>query len=336
MKNINNMDVTNEINILFKPLKYNKTTKYSTNLYKKLQYKEHIIKFDYNFTYNNFEPCVPPRILNIKLCFFTFLQNEIEDPTSITLDTIILYEYKDGKYKILNDSDEFNKDDFAQNDDIVLYYNFNENRINIRIEFFSHKIDHFYFNLSEMCSIFMMKYLIYLKLKNIEAINHYKNLKIKTDSSQSKINDIDDEGNSINIKNTKSEIVSNNNTFYNYLIKLYELENVIKLYGNGIINNTYQGYNNKNETNRIFENKTSLLHVLNYYLSFSSPRSNFSDKESMSNNSYDLNNNNNLQIKEAKEINISINKNKISIFTNTSEYTLSFIMTECIKDKIIL
>ena len=336
MKNINNMDETNEINILFKPLKYNETIKYSTNLYKKLQYKEHVIKFDYNFTYNNFEPGNPPRILNIKLCFFTFLQNEIEDPTSITLDSIILYGYKDEKYKILNDSDEFNKDEYSHNDDIVLYYNFNENRINIRIEFFSHKIDHFYFNLSEMSSIFMMKYLIYLKLKNIEAINHYKNLKIKTDCSQSKINDIDDEGNSINIKNTKSEIVSNNNKFYNYLIKLYELENVIKLYGNGIINNTYQGYNNKNETNRIFENKTSLLHVLNYYLSFSSPRSNFSDKENMSNNNNDINNNNNLQIKEAKEINISINKNKISIFTNTSEYTLSFIMTECRKDKIIL
>ena len=193
MKNINNMDETNEINILFKPLTYNKNTKNSANLNKKSYNKEHLINFDYNFTYSNFEPSDPPRILNIKLCFFSFLQNKSQDPTSITLDSIILYGYKDGKYKILNDSDEFNKDEYAQYNNVVLYYNFNENRINIRIELFSHKIDHFYFNLSEMCSIFMLKYLIYLKLKNIEAINHYKNLKIKVDFSQSKINDIDDE-----------------------------------------------------------------------------------------------------------------------------------------------
>ena len=51
MKNINNMDETNEINILFKPLSYNKDTTTSANLYKRAYYKEHLIKFDYNFTY---------------------------------------------------------------------------------------------------------------------------------------------------------------------------------------------------------------------------------------------------------------------------------------------
>ena len=82
---------------------------------------------------------------------------------SISLDSITFYEYKDNKYNLLNDSEEFEEN--IDNNDNVIYYNINENKINIRIEFFSHKIDHFFFNLSEMCSIFMLKYLIYLKLK---------------------------------------------------------------------------------------------------------------------------------------------------------------------------
>lgn len=314
------MEEKNEIQILFKPLKYNKLQKNLLDSNNKLKYKEYNVPFDCNLIYNNLESCFPPRILNIKLCFFSFLQKESKDDNviSVSLDSIILYECINNKYNLLNDSDIFNEKDYKQNKDKIIYYNFNENKVNIRIEFFSNKIDHFYFNLSEMSSLFMIKYLIYLKLKNIEANNHYKTLTINNDNEKDNtINEI------------KKEIIYTSNTNYKYLIKLNEIENVIKLYGNGIINNTYQGYNNKNETNRFFINNTLLLTVLNYYLSFSTSRLNNSsernDKKSM-----------NLLMKESKEIIINIIDNNISIFNNCSEYTLSFIMTECKKDKLIL
>lgn len=291
------MDENEGIKIIFKPLQYYKNADRDLN--------DYTILFNTNNIYNNLESCFPPRILNIKLCFFSFIQQENkEDNFSISLDSITFYEYKDNKYNLLNDSEEFEEN--IDNNDNVIYYNINENKINIRIEFFSHKIDHFFFNLSEMCSIFMLKYLIYLKLKNIEAINNYKELTING------------EPNNNNNKKTEEEIISNNHTDCKYLIKIKEIENVIKLYGNGIIDNKYQGYNTKDETNRNFQNNTLLLNALNYYLSFS--RNNY--KKNL--------------IKESKEINIIINKDKISISNNNSEYTLCFIMSECKKDKLVL
>ena len=303
------------IKILFKPLKFRNKfcfTKKNNNNNVKLKNKDYTIIFNTNYIYNNLESCFPPKILNIKLCFFSFLQKEKnEEYNCISLDSIILYEYIDNKYNILNDSDEFEENFKEEN---VIFYNFNENKINIRIEFFSNKIDYFYFNLSEMCSIYLLKYLIYLKLKNIEELNQYKTLTIENEQNKKD-------------NNTELEIISNINTNYNNIIQINEIENVIKLYGNGIFNNNYQIYNNKNETNRNFTNNTLLLNVLNYYLSFSQ-KDNIKEKNNISKlNAY---------VKKSKEININVNKDKITIFNNSSEYTLNFIMTEYKKDKIVL
>ena len=295
------MDEKEGTKIIFKPLQYNKNAFNSKSL--KSSLNDYIILFNTNNIYNYLESCFPPRILNIKLCFYSFLQKENkENNLSVSLDCITFYEYKDNHYILLNDSDEFEEE--IDNNENIIYYNFNQNKINIRIDFFSYKIDHFFFNLSEMCSIFMLKYLIYLKLKNIEAINNYKALTIKEEQNN-------------NDEKEEEKIISNNHTDNNYLIKINEIENVIKLYGNGIISNKYQGYKSKDETNRNFLNNTLLLNALNYYLSFSRK------------------NNNNL-IKKSKQINININKDIISILNNNSKYTLSFIMTECKKDKIVL
>ena len=309
------MKINEETKIIFKPLIYNKMHKEHQFSKANPNSKEYIVKFNRHFTYNNLEPCIPPRYLHIKLSFFTFLQKENKNGNfSISLDSIILYEFKDNKYKLINDSEEYN----SNNKNKQIYYNFNENRINIRVEFFSHKIDHFYFSLSEMCSIFLIKYLIYLKLKNIEEINHFKTIEIE---NEEKKNNID-----ANNNNNEKTIISNNNTYSKFIIKIKEIEKTIKLYGNGIINNSYQRYNNKNETNRNFIDDTILLNVLNYYLSFS--KNNNSNQENK-NYSYKI-----FSIQKAKEI--SITKNKMAIFNNNSEYTLSFIMTECKKDKLIL
>ena len=308
------MNENGAIKILFKPLKFKNKFDYikNNNNNIKLNNKDYIIMFNTNYIYNNLESCFPSKILNIKLCFFSFLQKEKNlDNNCISLDSIILYEYINNKYNLLNDSDEFEENINKEN---VIFYNFNENKINIRIEFFSNKIDYFYFNLSEMCSIYMLKYLIYLKSKNIEALNYYKTLTIESEENKK-------------VNNDDLEIISNINKSYNYLIKIKEIEKVIKLYGNGIFNNNYQIYNNKNETNRNFANNTLLVNALNYYLS--SSQKNISNEK---NNITNLN----LYIKKSKEINININKDKISIFNKSSEYTLNFIMTEYKKDKLIL
>ena len=308
------MNENGTIKILFKPLKFKNKFDYikNNNNNIKLNNKDYIIMFNTNYIYNNLESCFPSKILNIKLCFFSFLQKEKNlDNNCISLDSIILYEYINNKYNLLNDSDEFEENINKEN---VIFYNFNENKINIRIEFFSNKIDYFYFNLSEMCSIYMLKYLIYLKSKNIEALNYYKTLTIETEENKK-------------VNNDDLEIISNINKSYNYLITIKEIEKVIKLYGNGIFTKNYEIYNNKNETNRNFANNTLLVNALNYYLS--SSQKNISNEK---NNITNLN----LYIKKSKEINININKDKISIFNKSSEYTLNFIMTEYKKDKLIL
>ena len=321
------MDEKNEIiKFIFKPLQYNKSLNNSTDSKNNIYYKDYTISFNNNKIYDYLESCNPPRIINIKLCFFSYLQNENKDNAfPISLDSVILYAFIDNKYTLLNDCDIYNEI-IDEDKDNVIYYNFNENKINIKIEFFSNSIDNFYFNLSEMCSIFMIKYLIYLKLKNIEAINNYKTLSIKKEPSK-----IDTKKYNNNEQQVYETIINDNNnkSFYNRLIKINEIENVIKLYGNGIINREYKKYNNKNETNRNFFDNTLLLNVLNYYLSFSRNCYNNNDENSDSNNSNNI-------IKKSREVNININANKIRIFNNTSEYTLSFIMTECKKDKLIL
>ena len=321
------MDEKNEIiKLIFKPLQYNKSLNNSTDSKNNIYYKDYTISFNNNKIYDYLESCNPPRIINIKLCFFSYLQNENKDNAfPISLDSVILYAFIDNKYTLLNDCDIYNEI-IDEDKDNVIYYNFNENKINIKIEFFSNSIDNFYFNLSEMCSIFMIKYLIYLKLKNIEAINNYKTLSIKKEPSK-----IDTKKYNNNEQQVYETIINDNNnkSFYNRLIKINEIENVIKLYGNGIINREYKKYNNKNETNRNFFDNTLLLNVLNYYLSFSRNCYNNNDENSDSNNSNNI-------IKKSREVNININANKIRIFNNTSEYTLSFIMTECKKDKLIL
>ena len=321
------MDEKNEIiKFIFKPLQYNKSLNNSTDSKNNIYYKDYTISFNNNKIYDYLESCNPPRIINIKLCFFSYLQNENKDNSfPISLDSVILYAFIDNKYTLLNDCDIYNEI-IDEDKDNVIYYNFNENKINIKIEFFSNSIDNFYFNLSEMCSIFMIKYLIYLKLKNIEAINNYKTLSIKKEPSK-----IDTKKYNNNEQQVYETIINDNNnkSFYNHLIKINEIENVIKLYGNGIINREYKKYNNKNETNRNFFDNTLLLNVLNYYLSFSRNCYNNNDENSDSNNSNNI-------IKKSREVNININANKIRIFNNTSEYTLSFIMTECKKDKLIL
>ena len=313
------MDEFKEINIRFKPLQYKQKLNYDI-LGKKFNYKDFIVIYKSNNIYNYLESSYPPRILNIKLSFFSYIQKENqENDCCISLDSIILYENKDNNFKLLNDSEEFI---FEADKENVIYYNFNENKINVRIDFFSCEIDHFNFNLSEMCSIFMLKYLIYLKLKNIEAMNNYKTIEINNGPNN----------------NNQKDIISYKNTYSKYLIKIKDIEKTVKLYGNGIINKSYQGYNSKDETNRYFPNNSLLLNSLNYYLSFS--RNNIcSNSKDIKNNdlsSVNENENYNYNIEKTNEINININKNKISIYNNNSEYTISFIMTECKKDKLIL
>ena len=306
------MEETKEIKIRFSPLQYKQEQK-NNFLEKKFNNKDYIVIYKANNIYNNLESCNPPRILNIKLCFFSYIQKEIKDDEfCISLDNIILYENKDNNYKLLYDFEEFELEADKEN---IIYYNFNENKINVRIDFFSCEIDHFYFNLSEMCSIFMLKYLIYLKLKSIEAMNNYKSLEINNEQNN----------------NNQNKSISDNSR--EYLIKIKDIEKTIKLYGNGIINKSYQGYNSKDETNRYFSNDTLLLNSLNYYLSFSRNNNNCNNKV---NELYDENENGNYTMEKTNEINININKNKISIYNNNSEYIISFIMTESKKDKLVL
>lgn len=206
--------------------------------------QDYLIHFQTDISYNNLENSHPPRIINIKSCIFLYLVEK--QKLNMTLDSLLLFKYNHGKYHLLNDEDFFypqnnskinqNENNNISNSTIIYYYIHNE-KIKILVELYSKSIDHISLNISKMCSLLMLKYIIMVKLKEIEKAKNINFLMGKT-----------------------SELKKNDS------ITIDDLEKKIKIYGNGIINNNCKEYISKKETNRNFNNSTLIYEIYSYYI----------------------------------------------------------------------
>ena len=216
--------------------------------------QDYSIDFQPYYPYNNLENPYPPRIMNIKMCFYIYLVEKRK--LNLTLDAILLYKCTNNKYQLINDDDYFyskkisssktkistiSKNNINDINSNVFYYSIDKNKINIIVEMFSNNIDKISFSLSRMCSLFLIKFLIVQKLKLIEKTKEITQ-------------NVTNEKNIVNLMN------ESDNT-----IKINEIEKDLKLYGNGIINNNNSEYVTKKETNRNFSNSSILNEIYNYY-----------------------------------------------------------------------
>ena len=309
---VNNQNYRNSINSLNSSEKNNNNINknFCNNFMNELT-QDYLIHFQTNYPYNNLENLFPPKVINIKSCIYLYLVDKKK--LNITLDSLLLFKYNQGKFILLNDDDSFypqinlkiknnpknngdsnninnktikNKIENNISNSTIIYYNINKDKIKIIVELYSKSIDHISLNISKMCSILMLKYLILLKLKEIE--------KSKTMSTTIEQN---------------YELVNNNisNECIN-LITLSEIITNLKIYGNGIVNNNLNEYLSKKETNRNFNNKTMISEIYNYYIiNLESPI---------------IMDNNKQIIKNIDNISISISKDDIG------DGILSFIMME--------
>ena len=309
---VNNQNYRNSINSLNSSEKNNNNINknFCNNFMNELT-QDYLIHFQTNYPYNNLENLFPPKVINIKSCIYLYLVDKKK--LNITLDSLLLFKYNQGKFILLNDDDSFypqinlkiknnpknnvdsnninnktikNKIENNISNSTIIYYNINKDKIKIIVELYSKSIDHISLNISKMCSILMLKYLILLKLREIE--------KSKTMSTTIEQN---------------YELINNNisNEFIN-LIKLSEIITNLKIYGNGIVNNNLNEYLSKKETNRNFNNKTMISEIYNYYIiNLESPI---------------IMDNNKQIIKNIDNISISISKDDIG------DGILSFIMME--------
>ena len=78
--------------------------KKNTNSQKELE-QDYLIYFRNNHNYNNLENSIQPKILNIKTCIYTYLMEKKN--IYITLDSLIIFNYSQNRYHILNDDDNF-------------------------------------------------------------------------------------------------------------------------------------------------------------------------------------------------------------------------------------
>ena len=228
--------------------------------------QDYLIHFLTNFPYNNLENKYPPKVINIKACIYLYLVDKKK--LDITLDSLLLFRYNQGKYILLNDEDFFfqknnlkmkssknnlfnnksNKADKNENNianSSIIYYSISKEKIKVIVELYSKAIDRISINISKMCSFFMLKFIVTLKLRQIEKNKNISNLN-------------EDNNNQINNHNNLSTELVNT-------ITMDEIEKKVKIYGNGIVNKDFTEYLSKKETNRNFNNKSTISEIYNYY-----------------------------------------------------------------------
>ena len=225
--------------------------------------QDYLIHFLTNFPYNNLENQYPPKVLNIKACVYLYLVEKKK--LNITMDSLLLFRYNHGKYILLNDEDYFfpkinpkmkssqnnnknNKIDKNENNitnSTIIYYNIDKEKIKVIVELYSKTIDRISMNISKKCSLLMLKYIVTLKLRQIEKNKNIANLIEKNSMDLNNHNNI-----SADLINT---------------ITLDEIEQKVKIYGNGIVNKDFTEYLSKKETNRNFNNNSTISEIYNYY-----------------------------------------------------------------------
>ena len=250
--NIKNKDINNQID---------------KNFEKELNL-DYLIDFKNNHNYNNLENSFSPKIINIKMCIHSYLIEKKK--FDISLDSLILFRKNHNKYQILNDDDNFyqkynkqiNKvtDENKASNSIIIYYYINKDKIKVIIDLYSKSIDRISLNISKMCSLLTLKFIILSKLRELENNKDISN------------------SNKLNNKN-KSSITK--------LITMNELTKETKIYGNGIMKPDLSSYIVKNQTNRNFEVNFTIYQIYNYYMSM--PNKEIDWEKDLNNTYYDEN-----------------------------------------------
>ena len=241
----NNNKISSKININQNNINKNKG---NINIIKELE-QDYLIYFQNNYNYNNLENSFPPKIINIKTFIYLYLTEKRK--LNVTLDSLILFKYSQNKYHILNDDEVFypknNNNNTSNENNIsnstILYYSICNDKIKVIVDLYSKSIDNIKISVSKMCSLLMLKYIILLKLREIEEKKDVSNFdKINNESfnifHSSKIN----------------------------LITIEDIEKKHKIYGNGIMKDDLTNYIVKNETNRNFSSNKTIAEVYNYYI----------------------------------------------------------------------
>ena len=241
----NNNKISSKININQSNINKNKG---NINIIKELE-QDYLIYFQNNYNYNNLENSFPPKIINIKTFIYLYLTEKRK--LNVTLDSLILFKYSQNKYHILNDDEVFypknNNNNTSNENNIsnstILYYSICNDKIKVIVDLYSKSIDNIKISVSKMCSLLMLKYIILLKLREIEEKKDVSNFdKINNESfnifHSSKIN----------------------------LITIEDIEKKHKIYGNGIMKDDLTNYIVKNETNRNFSSNKTIAEVYNYYI----------------------------------------------------------------------
>ena len=241
----NNNKISSKININLSNINKNKG---NINIIKELE-QDYLIYFQNNYNYNNLENSFPPKIINIKTFIYLYLTEKRK--LNVTLDSLILFKYSQNKYHILNDDEVFypknNNNNTSNENNIsnstILYYSICNDKIKVIVDLYSKSIDNIKISVSKMCSLLLLKYIILLKLREIEEKKDVSNFdKINNESfnifHSSKIN----------------------------LITIEDIEKKHKIYGNGIMKDDLTNYIVKNETNRNFSSNKTIAEVYNYYI----------------------------------------------------------------------
>ena len=241
----NNNKISSKININQSNINKNKG---NINIIKELE-QDYLIYFQNNYNYNNLENSFPPKIINIKTFIYLYLTEKRK--LNVTLDSLILFKYSKNKYHILNDDEIFypknNNNNTSNENNIsnstILYYSICNDKIKVIVDLYSKSIDNIKISVSKMCSLLLLKYIILLKLREIEEKKDVSNFdKINNESfnifHSSKIN----------------------------LITIEDIEKKHKIYGNGIMKDDLTNYIVKNETNRNFRSNKTIAEVYNYYI----------------------------------------------------------------------
>lgn len=241
----NNNKISSKININQSNINKNKG---NINIIKELE-QDYLINFQNNYNYNNLENSFPPKIINIKTFIYLYLTEKRK--LNVTLDSLILFKYSQNKYHILNDDEVFypknNNNNTSNENNIsnstILYYSICNDKIKVIVDLYSKSIDNIKISVSKMCSLLLLKYIILLKLREIEEKKDVSNFdKINNESfnifHSSKIN----------------------------LITIEDIEKKHKIYGNGIMKDDLTNYIVKNETNRNFSSNKTIAEVYNYYI----------------------------------------------------------------------
>ena len=262
--------------------------------------QDYLIHFLTNFPYNNLENQYPPKVINIKACVYLYLVDKKK--LNITMDSLLLFRYNHGKYILLNDEDYFfpkinpkmknnqnnlynnnisNKIDKNENNitnSTIIYYYIDKEKIKVIVELYSKTIDRISMNISKKCSLLMLKYIVTLKLRQIEKNKNIANLIEKNSITFN------------NHNNLSNELINT--------ITLDEIEQKVKIHGNGIVNKDFTEYLSKKETNRNFNNNSKISEIYNYYVN--NQNQNLATINSINDNST-LSNNNQNTIKKDNE-----------------------------------